>query len=53
MKSENESCLNFALEAIDLLTEALPYVEESEKFNKPLGKRLSKNIRKLIAVLED
>jgi hypothetical protein len=36
-------------ELIDLLIEALPYVEESEQFNKPTHRTLSKKIRDVYA----
>lgn len=36
-------------ELLDLLTLSLPYVEEGEQFNKPAGKKLSKDIRGLIS----
>lgn len=48
-------CESFARMAIaapkmlDLLTLALPYVEEGEEHNKPSGRKLSGEIRALIA----
>jgi hypothetical protein len=33
---------------LDLLAEALPYVEEGEEFNKPTQRGLSKKIRAII-----
>lgn len=41
------------VEALDVLIESLPYVEESEQFNGPIaGTRLSERIRNLLTKLE-
>lgn len=52
-----EASLQFAMrmqreELLELLTDALPYVEEGEQFNKPTCRDLSKKIRAAIAKTE-
>lgn len=37
-----------SIDMLDLLIEALPYVEEGEEFNKPSARGLSKKIRAII-----
>jgi hypothetical protein len=45
-KTDERTCDNSYL--LDLLAEALPYVEEGEEFNKPTQRGLSKKIRAIV-----
>jgi hypothetical protein len=46
--NSNSRLIGSAPDLLDLLTDALPYVEEGEEFNKPGCRHLSKKIRAAI-----